>query len=241
MSHKKHGLRAFGLTLIAALGLMAFMAVSAQANWLVLLNGETLELAAKEEVKVETHQEGNLLYKNSTGTGIEVRCGTVVGEDLLLAPGTKEEATASGKVAFSKCKTFTEGTPQEKCDPINQPIKAGGTAKIFLHEKTRNYVLFSPESGEVFTEIKFSLSCALTETNKVKGFLVAECGLLNGEGKFVGNDCKEHMTSHLLKQAPAALFPNDKLKFGNASAELDGIAKVELAGKDAGQSWSGEV
>ena len=214
--------------MIAALGLMAFMAAGAQANWKV----EAKELTANEEVKVSTHKEFNLLLSN----GIEIRCASIQGEDLLLA-GKSSEAT--GKVAFGSCHTFLKGTAESACDPINQPIKAAGKANLIL-SSSKNYVLFSPEAGKPFTTIEFSVFCALLETDEVTGNLVAECGLLSA-GVFVGEDCANHQVSHLLQQAPAASFPKDVLKFGDLSATLDGIAAAELGGTHAGKSWSGTV
>jgi hypothetical protein len=98
------------------------------------------------------------------------------------------------------------------------------------------------KTGLPFTTLEFnSKTCSLPEFDEVKGNLVAECGLLNGSGVFVGNDCAEHMTFHLLQQAAAALFPTDVLKFGKKAATLAGIAKIELAGNHAGKSWAGTV
>ena len=214
--------------MIAALGLMAFMAAGAQANWKV----EAKELTANEEVKVSTHKEFNLLLSN----GIEIRCASIQGEDLLLA-GKSSEAT--GKVAFGSCHTFLKGTAESACDPINQPIVAGVKAHLVL-SSSKNYLLLEPLAGQPFTTLEFGTKCALVETSEITGTLVFECGLLK-EAKFVGEDCANHQVSHLLQQAPAASFPKDVFRFGELNASLAGIAAVELAGALEGKSWSGTV
>ena len=238
MSHGKYGLRAFGLVIVAALGLMAFMAAGAQANWLYLEAGKAVELTVAEPVKVAVHEksEGNLLLSN----GIEIRCAVIEGQKLELLPGSPTTATATGSVSFSTCHTFNKGTAASACDPTNQPIIAGGTAKVILHSDKKNYVLFSPLTGQPFTTILFGAKCALVESSEVTGNLVAECGHLV-TGAFTQEDCATHAVSHLLRQAPAALFPSDKLQFGELGATLDGIAAVELSGTHKGASWSGEV
>lgn len=240
MSHGKHGLRAFGLTIVAAFGLMAFMAVGAQANWLYLEGTTAVELTKNELVKVAKHTEDGTL--EIEGINASVLCKKIEGEDLLLVPGNATTATATGSVAFSECVTLEKksGLEQPKCTPENQPIKAAGKAKIVLHTNGQNYVLFEPEEGKPFTTIKFPETCALIETSNVTGSLVAECGELSG-GAFVQEDCKNHQVSHLLQQASTELFTSDELKFGSHKASIKGIVSVELAGEHAKASWSGEV
>lgn len=243
MSYTNNGISTFSLSLIAILGLMIFLAGGAQANWLLLLaNGTLDELTGDTEgVKVKEHSELiSLLLSN----GVKIRCETLAGEDVLLQPGNATTAEATGKVAFSNCHTFDKnGTAAPKCDPLNQPVKASGKAHIILHGG-KNYMLFNPPEGleGFFAIVKIDEElCALIETSEVTGSLVAECGQLNKSGIFVGEDCKVHAVSHLLQQAPQALFPSDELRFGELKASLDGIANLELAEDGIGLAWSGEV
>jgi hypothetical protein len=178
-----------------------------------------------------------------TGVNLTILCQKIEGKDVLLEPGTATTAPASGKVAFSECKGIekSSGKVQANCEPQNQPIEAAGKALIILHTNGQNYILFEPESGKPFTTIKFSELCALTETSNVTGELIAECGLLNGSGVFVREDCKEHQQVHLLQQASETLFPG-QLKYGTHVATIDGIATAETSGAPfAGLSWSGEA
>jgi hypothetical protein len=237
MSHRKNGLRALGLTIVAALGLMAFMAAGAQAHWLILEEGKAVVLAGHNEaVTVGKHTEdGTLLI---AGVNLEILCQKIEGIDVLIEPGTATTAPASGKVAFNECKGIEKSTKKVvgNCAPINQPIEAAGKALVILHTNAQNYVLFEPESGKPFTTIKFSELCALTETTNVTGELVAECGELSA-GAFVQEDCNKHQVTHLLRQASETLFPS-QLKYGTHVATVDGIATAALA---SGKSWSGEV
>jgi hypothetical protein len=251
MSHKKRGLQTFGLTLIAVLGLTAFMAVGAQANWLVLEGGIAVELPANETVEVTAHQLPILLVPEETK--LEIDCKTIAGVGLKLIG---KSAKAEGKVALNQCTTKQEGKAAEGCNPLNQPIVLGGTATVILHTDGKNYILFAPNAGLPFTELEFNpATCSLPQFDEIKGNLVAECGLLKEEevknakgefelkttGEFVSNDCNKHMQWHLLQLAPAALFPSDVFKFGKKIMRLDGIVKVELSGTRKGLLWSGEI
>jgi hypothetical protein len=234
---RKHGLRSFGLSFMALSAFMAVMAVGAQGSWLHLVSGVALTLANNSLVTVEKHNNGDFTLLLGP-KNLEILCTTVQGEDLLLK--TSPLGSATGKVSFSGCTTSTISplTAQAKCNPINQPIKAAGTAQLILHNGV-NYVLFS---GAPFTTIEFSEECALTETSTVKGSLVAECGHLNGSGVFVGLDCLNHQVTQLLRSAPKALFAADKLIYGlNTEALLDGIAAVKLGAPNVGNAWGGHV
>lgn len=240
----RKGLRALGLSLLAVFGLMAFMAAGAQAGWLILLGAVTDELKAGEveEVQATQHVDGILLVPGALN--LEILCHEISSNDILLIGSNNSAlADATGKVLFNNCltSTITPLTRAAKCDPVNQPIEAAGKAHIILHSG-KNYVLFEPTTGlsGVFTVVKFGAECALVEDSEITGQLVAECGHLSG-GVFVGLDCKTHQTTGLLRQAPAALFPSDKLQFGEQNATLDGIAAVTLSGKNAGAGWGGHV
>jgi hypothetical protein len=236
---RKHGLRAFGLSFLALSAFMAVMAVGAQGAWLQLIGGVASEIPDKTEVNASAHTNGNLLLPSKN---LEIVCKKLQAETLLLR--TSPLGFAEGKANFSECETFnTAGgglVAAPKCNPINQPIKAAGTALIILHTGAgndgHNYVLFA---GTPFTTIEFGSECALTETSTVKGSLVAECGHLNA-GAFVHLDCSSHQATQLLRQVPGTtLFPNDKLIYGlNSAATLDGIAAVSLA---SGNAWGGHV
>jgi hypothetical protein len=235
MSIRRNGLKALGLSVIAALSLMAFMAAGAQANWLV----EGVELKANETVSVAAHTEGKLAVP---AKNIEFRCTTIGAEGLKLVASSEK---AEGKVKFTGCTAFqiSTGTAQANCKP-KEPITAGGFALIILHTNGQNYILFSPETGKPFTTVELPELCALAETSPVTGSLVAECGkLAEVEKKLVFShlDCNTSEVTHLIQPASASLFEADKLKFGANPATLAGIAAVKLSGANVNKAWAGHV
>jgi len=251
MNYRKQGLRALGLSFVAVLGLMAFMASGAQANfqYLLTVNG-VIDDVPDNLPTVSAHSEGVLLVP---GKNLEIKCPTVESDPsapvLLLASST----VAHGHLIFSGCKTFTISplTEQTKCKPWSPGqvkesgiILAGGLAELVLHPtpNSKSYVLFKPlvvgGVTQPFTTIELPETCALAETSKVTGSLVAECGELVA-GAFSGGNCATHRVKQLLRSVTAGLFPADVLKFGANEAFIDGIAAVELGGALAGKSWGG--
>lgn len=236
MSNRRNGLKAIGLSFLAVLGLMAFMAGGAQANWLAELEAgkELKALTTNETVAASAHTVGKLAV---AAKKIEFRCTTLASSGLKLVASS---VTAEGKVSFTGCKAFSpigSETEQKNCKPV-EPIVAGGKALVVLHE-TKNFVLFEPETtGGVFTTVEVPELCALTETSKVTGSLVAECLTFATLAK---SDCKVGEVTHLIQPTPAGLFPADVLKFGASEATLAGVAATKLSGALATRSWAGHV
>jgi hypothetical protein len=255
MSNQKRGLRLLGLPLLSILGLMAFMAVGAQAEWLILLADETvhvLKAGENESVKISAHTASKVLIP---AKNLEIVCDTLEGEELKLIGGG---SLAEGKVKLTKCKTYTIGPPlteQPKCKPA-EPIVLGIVAHLVLHEVggvKKNYILFLPPAGsETFTTIKFPETCALISTSKLTGEVLAECGELV-EDVFTQVDCdgraitqvecggEEHQVAPLLRAAESQELVTKPLKVGANPAFLDGEALVELSGKYKGLAWGGHI
>jgi hypothetical protein len=239
MSHRKRGLKALGLSFLAALGLMAFMAAGAQANWLVLSAGTQLE--SNENVTVKTHED--LEFKLLVAAqALEILCLTVESDGLKLKGLS---ALAEGAVNFRKCKTWQVvkgvNTEQKGCVP-NEPILAGGKGKVVLHNSL-NWALLEPTAvGGAFTTIVFNpATCALAEENEVTGSLLSECGHLTG-GAFVAEDCATLALTHLLRAAANQALLSDGLFFGANGAVLDGIAAASLAGPNESDAvWGGHI
>jgi hypothetical protein len=243
MNYRRKGLRALGLSLLAALGLMAFMAAGAQAYWLV----EGKILAKAEAVAVKTHVKGSLLVPNQK---LVVLCDVIQAAGLTLVPGGEKEGLAEGSVSFSECETHQNGKPAPVCDP-QEPIVAGGKAHIVLHgDPSRNYVLFEPATGlsGVFTHVTLGKGlCALPKLNEVTGTLMAEC-LKNSNLEKV--DCglgtlqSEPLLQAVVSQGegdPETLFPEHGLRFGANPAILDGVAGVRLNENHPNAPWGGHV
>jgi hypothetical protein len=217
---------------MAALGLMAMMASGASAQWLeVMENGKEETITKNLLVEVKKHSEDFTL--NIPEKSLAVLCKKVEGSDLLLVSGTTE---ATGSLKFEECTVLKSGVLQTKCSV--DPITAGGKGKLILHSE-KTYVLFEPTTvGGNFATIKFlGAECALTESNNVKGSVVAEC--LEG-ASLVEVDCLKPLLTHLLREALNAgtLFSTDKLTFGTSGATLEGVAAGTLS---TDKVWSGHV
>jgi len=222
------------------MGLMAFVAGGAQANWLVL-DPEGTTMQPDVTLSAKTHKEFVLLV---AAQNLEILCLKVETDPsaplLLLAAST----VAHGHVIFTECKTFVKKVLSEGCKPV-EPILAGGLAELILHPANGpSYILIKPLTGLPFTILKFNAAkCALPEENEVGGDLVAECGKLEPVNTFVNVDCKTHEVTHLLQQAPQALFPTAVLTFGENPALLHGIVDtlINSPALYIGKKWGGDA
>ncbi len=227
MSNTKRGLKALGLSLMAAMGLMAFTAAGAQAiTWDI--NGA--EIGAN----------------NSNVTG-NIVAGTT---GLLLVPAqnlvihcskfTVEEGTlmsvannAHAKLKYSECSTTVKGVKSPGCTPEILAV----TAKILpiLHN-SKVYLLVEPlTAGQPFTTIHYNEeTCALPPLPTVTGSVVFQCYT----GALVAADCKTARIKQTIMPAPAALFPTDVLKYGLNESTIHGEGEVFLKGADAGKTFN---
>jgi hypothetical protein len=238
MSHRKLGLKALGLSFLAALGLMAFMAAGAQANWLVL--SATTQLENNENVAVKTHED--LEFKLLVAAqGLEILCLTVESDGLKL----KGLSTmGEGAVNFRKCKTWQVvhgvNTEQKGCVP-KEPILAEGKGKLVLHNSLTWVLLEPPTVGGSLALIEFNpATCALSEDSEITGSLLVECGHLT-TGAFVAENCATLALTHLFRAAPNQALLSDGLFFDANPAVLDGIAAASLSGRNENVAvWGGD-
>jgi hypothetical protein len=249
MSHSKHGLRAFGLCLLAALGLTAFAAASAQATTGWLESGAFIGATKKIHAVIHPLAGGAKHSVLDTTVGVnnekvEKLCETLTTEDGLIFAG----AAATGLITlkFTNCKTFIGGKESKPCKPV-EPIIAKTKFKAILHTGTGNdgktYILFEPHTaGTPFTTIELK-ECLLGEKVPIEGDLVAECLNSSLAKNTTGTDfCLDDTTHHYIQEAPAKLFELGagtgkfhELKFGIRPANLLGIADVLLT--DAANTW----
>ena len=250
MRYAKHGLRAIGLCFAAALGLMAFGATGAQAEWLIE------KVAIKEHIdfngvihplKPEGKEKHAVLLVKDLN--LEILCEELIVLDGLLFPNTVE---GLAHLEYKKCKTFVSGAEKAGCKP-KEPILALVLFRLFLHEvegKKFTHLLFEGDQSTVIARILYNEeTCALPSENEIVGSLVAEC--LNErleDKKLTGLDsCLEELVSHLIQEALEAekLFPKDGLFYGEHVALLDGITNlflINLPGQNVeGKKWSGHV
>jgi hypothetical protein len=232
MRDSKFGLRAFGLALVAALGLMAFMAVAAQAEnltdggkpGLFLVNGA----AAAAGVAFEVNQEGTgALSVPGRNLGILCTSGVIKGE-------FKSDTEALGNAKFTGC-TAWEFADLEKGEThknklacvVHEPIevtKAKALPKLHKNAsgETEKFVLLE-EDGEAFTTVVL-LSCALPEKNVIKGSLAVKV------------DKSDTVEPLVLALEEFQTLLGDKLTFGGFAAQLKATGHAKLTGADAGKT-----
>ena len=134
--------------------------------------------------------------------------------------------------------TFINKKREANCDPLNQPIAAGGSAVIQLHPAGSGKYAVAEGTGGVFTTLKF-----LTEE-------LNECVALSPSIKITGElwieDCLEkfdtELATHLIQEAKTPASVLGGLFFGINKASIDGSANVKLTDVEhAGKTFSGLV
>ena len=240
----KHRLRALGVSLMAALGLMAFVAVAAQA--------ENLSDGGKAG-KFLIEGSGTLV-KGATFTGAQVGIGKLIIPKKNAYVECKKGKVTTGTgisetevlavVRFEECKTFelSTGNALTFCPVLGEPSKetidATAIALPKLHE-SKLFILFEPEVGKLFAEIKFGAECGIGVKVKIGGTgVVAE----------VDNGLSQNIHTITFSEAIQRLFQKrnakdefeagDQLLYGAVEAFLVGSATVELAGTHINRPWS---
>jgi hypothetical protein len=234
MIRRTYGLKVLGVSLLAALGLMAVTAVGAQANWEV----EGAELKENAPAEFTNVGENTLVVEKQN---FEIKCTTVKTKKFELIA---KSGTAEGEDEYSGCKTFSpigSGKESKLCNPINQPIILAIRVLLILHNGI-NYMLLEPRvAGGRFSKIEFSELCALTESSELLGTSVDECGHLNPPGTWLILDCANSQVLKLVRPAPIALFPLDVMRFGANPALPGGETSGILIGPFLGRPWGGRI
>ena len=230
MRDRKFGLKALGLALMAALGLMAFMAVAAQAETLpdggktgkFLVQGEAA--LAKTGVTFSTTQIGTGTLLVPTRVDILCKKGTVTGEFKTTEPIGLE---ALGSAEFTECTAWqpvalgATHTTSAKCT-VKEPIiveKARALPK--LHEG-EPYVELE-EDGAVFTTVFLEgPECILTKKNEITG---ATHALVEGSGTA---EPKLILSEEIAKLFQPSTTTGTHLKFGGLDAYIDATAQAKL-------------
>jgi hypothetical protein len=233
MSIAKRGPKTLGLSLIAVLGLMAFIATGAQANWEV----EGKELTANETVAGKGHTVWGLSVEKKN---LEIQCTTTASTSTLLA----KSGTAEGETKLTGCTTFSpigSGKVNSNCKP-KEPIALGFKILLILHNGNVYLLLEGKKTGGKLGTIEFSELCALTESSELLGSRVDECGHLIEPGHtWVFLDCANGEARHYIRPASRLLFLSDLFKFGSNEAEVSGITELELSGANKGKTWGGSI
>lgn len=221
------------------LGLMAISASSAlaltpQGEWMI--GGKTVSGTLSIEAKVEIEALGAeklkhlVLLTTSGANAIEILC-TIVKN----VKGSVTNTTITGTLEIEGCVTFVNKKAEPNCNPLNQPIKAGGSAIIQLHpEKVGKYAVAEGTAG-VFTTLKFNeeTCVALSPSNVIKGELWVEDCLEKFE---------EELPVHLIQEAKLPAEKLGGLFFGANKASIDGSINVNLSDSEhLNKNFSGLV
>jgi hypothetical protein len=236
---RKQVLRAIGLCVVAALGIMAF-AASAQAevgaHWNV--NGSAISASLLPVVKAELENGTGSLLDQVGLNSVKLLCTAMEFEEAVL----KTEGRSLGKVKFTGCKTFINGVLAPKCEPKSLGAAAGVILTnllkglIVLHtavSATESYIRVEPEEGpdKQFVNILLGPSCPIGEEVPVYGkYTAKDC---NNEGRV---EKVTHLYEEFRPLTDLRLF--HPLGEGTP-ATIDGSANVSLTGAHAGFTFSG--
>jgi len=238
----KHMLRALGLSLLAALGLMAFTAAGAQAEALKGVAGKikVLGVDAVGPITVLGEQEklGTLLVP---GLKFEIVCEKVDVLEGKIISGAKGEGLA--ELLYLECVTWNLGlTVKLPCELLEDasPFAAGSIlAKVkllvVLHEVSAGvsdtYILATADNEKeegALASILYSTpsECPLPKLTEVKGSVVfkvtlGDLSLKQPEELYVLATASQELSS-------SGLF-TDKLFYGVNEAFIDGSALLWLA------------
>jgi hypothetical protein len=222
MKHSACRSKALAFVVLAALAVMGVAAGSAQAtgNWRI----EGANITAEKTVESEEDTMFLLLIPTFN---LEILCNEFqVNEGKIFPTGG-----SLARLSFRRCETF-QASPLVKlgaCTPVNGEFSFLVKDLLILHNG-KTYDLFSPdEEGKPLGTVEFGEECAISS--------------IPIKGSFVMEDCNEPLENeavrHLLQQAPAALFPNDVMRFGAREVRLDGSMWLKLGGAEAGKKFSG--
>jgi len=247
MRQGRHGIKILGLSLLAALSVLAVTAAAAQAGEFTLTNGSpettgtfTTKAVASETV-AGTAGAGTLLVP----TVVTINCtsGDVTSATVLLGGTAHATLLALGCTVEGAVKTClvypTKADMEAKTNAGD--ITASGLGLLILMgtAPVKHYLLLEEkEVGGVktpFTTVYFSPEpCTLPLENVITGSTVLELpGALT------------QSVNQELKTIPQAtlesLFPSDKLAFGGHPAWLDGAtAQAHLTGANLNKKWGAE-
>jgi hypothetical protein len=220
--------RTLCLSVAAALGLMAFTAVAAQAEELSDGGKTGSFLVKKEKALVKL---GVTFGFTQIGTGTILVPGRV---DILCTTGTAggefhNESDVLATATFTNCTTWqpviilgNSHTISIPCT-VQEPIVLSGLGSPKIHNG-EPYILLEGSAGanQLFGHVTLSgAECPLTKLNEVRGSIVA---------KIDSNDTTEPLLlfNHTIQKLFQVGAAGDHLKFGALEAYLDAEARINL-------------
>lgn len=224
MLPRKNMLRALGLSLIAAIGLLAISAAGAQAEGEWKIGGKTLPELKIEEENVNASLDGTFTY-TVPNLNLEIKCLKMDSlKSRLLLKGAGDLS-----LLFLEC-TFFAGKSQEEVKACKvKDVSVSMSDSIVLHAG-KTYLLFKPLEGKT-TFLTYTLEgeeCAIAGTSHAVG------------GSFAVDLESEKATQTLkLGNAAADALLGDEAKLATSKVSLAGTLLLSLSGAQAGKAWGG--
>jgi hypothetical protein len=229
---------------MAAFSLMAFAAVSAQAETGATwdLNGAPLAAGLEPTVKATLENKTGTLLTKIAGAEVEILCTTVETKGFKL----KANGSALGLLTFTGCLVRLNKVLSKDCEPLD--FNGGAIIKgtiltleleglIVLHLVTPNgtveplvRLIPDPPGSNAFAHIEFSEFCSLPEDILINGtFFLKDCKNLFKTSQKV-HLVEEHSLTHIWAISDTV----------EHALHFDGSKELELSGeKHVGLNWSG--
>ena len=231
MKRGRKGFKILGVTLLAALGLMAISVSAAQASGHFLVNGAKFDA-------LETVEGTGALGVLLTESGLKIHCekSDVTGE----INHNGEAGKVSAAVLFLGCSVEgnkfctvygTEADLEEATNP--KMVTATGLGELGLHEASHYVALHGLGKQQLFASLYFGGPlCTLPEEVSVTGltaFLLPTA---------LKDQVNQSLTTVSLEEEKLLLGFNG-LFYGGEPAHLTGgaVTNLHLTGKEAGKTW----
>jgi hypothetical protein len=253
MARSRLGLKVLGLCALA-LGLMAFVASAAQAefnaHWnIIKANGELLKIESGStllpqlEIKELENNTLTLLFTTKSGTKVAILCTAAKFDEggKLVANGGISE----GRILFTGCSVSLNGAAAPGCQ-AHSTGKAKGeilterAVGLIVLDKLENgevddFIKIVPAVGTTFAKIEMGEECAIGTLVKIEAKSAGEGLWLKDCGLEPNKSFLEEKVEHLIEGSLQGLIAL------GVPTTTDGSAIVRLAnpGEHGGLKWGG--
>jgi hypothetical protein len=234
MLRPRLGLKVLGLCVLV-LGIGAGGAqAEAFSHWDVAGKSVTGTESFQTEIKEIENKTGQFLFITRSGTKVAILCTSMKWDEGGAL--SKEGGLSLGRILFTGCVTFLNGTVSSACKPrgggkaLGEILTLKFKGLLVLDEVAgvkEDYVKFTPDEGTRFVRIDLGPECTFETLNVEaksagEGFWVKDC---NGNTGFI-----TAATTHLFEESLHGLIALGQ------PVTIDGSAIVGLS---SGASWSG--
>lgn len=225
MTLRKRRPKILGLSLIAAIALLAISAVAAQAEGEWKIGGKTFSELKIEEESLNASLDGIFTY-TVPSLSLEIKClkmDSLKGRVLLKGAGELS-------VLFLECTFFAGKSHEELKACAVKDVSVNLSSSIVLHAG-KNYLLFRP-LGEKTAFLTYTFEgneeCPIAGTGHAVG------------GSFAVDLEAEKVTQTLkLGNSTADALLGDEANLVGAKVALAGTLLLSLSGARAGKTWGG--